>query len=206
MQLSICVKVWLRIGIGSGSVTPIDPIVTAATVLANPYTKEGVESLCILLCTSVNMCIINCQWLKFYAVNGQSPKISVVNGQSAEKSWSKFWPCVRSCDYRVYGSDTPLWFLLLWWYQFCVASLVAQITQTWDLQMIFCHFQVLWWLAGFATLPYQTKHCHTSATLLPYFRLLYFRFEVIWGYLGQNCHSKLHHHNNIYSCLDATLW
>jgi len=30
----------------------------------------------------------------------------MVNGQNAKKSWSKFWPCVHSHDYRVYG-DTP---------------------------------------------------------------------------------------------------
>ena len=73
-----------------GSVTPIDPIVTAMTALVNPYTKEGVESLRILPYTSVNMRVVNSQWLKFNVVNGQSPKISVVNGQNAEKSWSKF--------------------------------------------------------------------------------------------------------------------
>ena len=73
-----------------GVVTPIGSIVTAATALVNPYTKEGVESLCILPYTSVNVCVVNGQRLKFNAVNGQSPKISVVNGQNAEKSWSKF--------------------------------------------------------------------------------------------------------------------
>jgi len=31
-----------------GGVTPVDSIVRAATMLVNPYTKEGVESLCIL--------------------------------------------------------------------------------------------------------------------------------------------------------------
>ena len=74
------------------SVTPIDPIVTAATALVNPYTKEGVESLRILPYTSVNVRVVDGQWMKFNAVNGQSPKISVVNrdSQNAEKSWSKF--------------------------------------------------------------------------------------------------------------------
>jgi len=73
-----------------GGVTPIDSTVTAATTLVNLYTKQGVESLRILLYTSVNVRVINGQWLKFNAVNGQSPKISVVNGQNAKKSWSKF--------------------------------------------------------------------------------------------------------------------
>jgi len=61
-----------------GGVTPIDPIVTAATALVNPYTKEGVESLCILPYTSVNMRVVNGQWLKFNTVNGQSPAWSTV--------------------------------------------------------------------------------------------------------------------------------
>ena len=91
-----------------GGVTPINPIVTAATALVNLYTKEGVESLRILPYTSVNVRVVSGQWLKFNAVNGQSLKISVVNGQNAENSWSKFWLCGRSCDYRVYGSDIPL--------------------------------------------------------------------------------------------------
>ena len=73
-----------------GGVTPIDSIVTAATALVNPYTKEGVESLRILPYTSVNVHVVNGQQLKFNAFNGQSLKISMVNGQNAEKSWSKF--------------------------------------------------------------------------------------------------------------------
>ena len=56
-----------------GGVTPIDSVITAATVLVNPYTKEGVESQCIPY-TSVNVCIVNSQRLKFNAVNGQSPE------------------------------------------------------------------------------------------------------------------------------------
>ena len=40
-------------------VTLIDSIVTAATALVNPYTKEGVESLRILPYTSINVCIVN---------------------------------------------------------------------------------------------------------------------------------------------------
>jgi len=81
---------WYSILSPKWGVTPIDSIVTTVTVLVNPYTKEGVESLCILLYTSVNVHIFSGQQLKFNAVNGQSPKISVVNGQNAEKSWSKF--------------------------------------------------------------------------------------------------------------------
>jgi len=76
--------------LGTGGVTPIDSIVTAATALVNLYTKEGVELLRILSSTSVNVRVVNGQRLKFNAVNSQSPKISVVNGQNAEKSWSKF--------------------------------------------------------------------------------------------------------------------
>ena len=73
--------------LGGTTYSMTDPIVTAATTLVNPYTKEGVESLHILLYTSVNVRVVNSQWLKF---NGQSAKISVVNGQNAEKSWSQF--------------------------------------------------------------------------------------------------------------------
>jgi len=68
----------------------MDSIVTAAIALVHLYTKEEVESLHILLYTSVNVRIVNGQQLKFNAVNSQSPKISMVNGQNAEKSWSKF--------------------------------------------------------------------------------------------------------------------
>ena len=73
-----------------GGVTPIDSIVTSATALVNPYTKEGVASLRILPYTSVNVHVVNSQQLKFNAVNDQSLKISMVNGQNADKSWSKF--------------------------------------------------------------------------------------------------------------------
>ena len=73
--------------IKQGGVTPIDSIVTAATALVNPYTKEGVESLRILPYTSVNVHAVS---PNLKNVNGQSPKISVFNGQDAKKSWSKF--------------------------------------------------------------------------------------------------------------------
>jgi len=53
-----------------GGVTPIDSVVTAATALVNPYTKEGMEPLHILLYTSVNVLVVNGQRLKFNAVNG----------------------------------------------------------------------------------------------------------------------------------------
>jgi len=74
-----------------GGVTPTDSIVTAATVLVNPYTKEGVELLHILPFTSVNVRAVNSQWLKFKAVNSQSPKNQC--GQQLKimpKKWSKF--------------------------------------------------------------------------------------------------------------------
>ena len=61
----------------SGGVTPTDSIVMAAIALVNPYTKEGVESLCILPYTSVNVRVVNGQWLKFNTVNGQSSRKSV---------------------------------------------------------------------------------------------------------------------------------
>jgi len=63
-----------------GGVTIIDSIVTAATALVNPCTKEGVELLHLLPYTPVNVCIVNGQGLKFNAVKGQIPKISMVNG------------------------------------------------------------------------------------------------------------------------------
>ena len=40
------------------------------------YSKEGVESLRILLYTFINVHLVNGQWLKFNIVNGQSPKKS----------------------------------------------------------------------------------------------------------------------------------
>ena len=40
-------------------VTPIDSIVTAATVLVNLYTKEGVKLLRILPYTSINVRVVN---------------------------------------------------------------------------------------------------------------------------------------------------
>jgi len=46
--------------------------VTAVFVLVNPYTMEGVESLCILLYTSVNVRVVNGQRLKFNPVSGKS--------------------------------------------------------------------------------------------------------------------------------------
>ena len=60
--------------IHQGGVTLIGSIVTAASALVNPYTMEGVESLCILLYTSINVHIVNGQRLKFNPVNGQSPE------------------------------------------------------------------------------------------------------------------------------------
>ena len=69
-----CIVTGLRtevpVVVTQGGVTPIDTIVTSATGLVNPYTKEGVESLCILLYTSINVHIVNGQWLKFNVVNG----------------------------------------------------------------------------------------------------------------------------------------
>jgi len=42
------------------------------------------------------------------AVKSQWPKIRVVNGQTAKKELVKVLTRGHSCDYRVYGSDTPL--------------------------------------------------------------------------------------------------
>ena len=53
-----------------GGVTPIDATVTAVTAMVNLYTKEGVELLCILLYTFINVHVVNGQWLKFNTVNG----------------------------------------------------------------------------------------------------------------------------------------
>jgi len=64
------------------------PVSMVKDAMESVCTKEGVESLCILPYTSVNVCIVNGQWLKFNAVNGQSPENQ---RQNAEKSWSKFW-------------------------------------------------------------------------------------------------------------------
>jgi len=61
--------------------------------------------------------VVNAQEKRLYSCTivfmhvGQWPKISVVNGQTAKKSRSKPVKVLthgRSCDYRVYGSDTPL--------------------------------------------------------------------------------------------------
>jgi len=66
----------------SESVTPMDSIVTAATALGNPYTNEGVEPLCILPYTSVNVHVDNGQRLIFNTVNGQNP-------ENQHGQWSK---------------------------------------------------------------------------------------------------------------------
>jgi len=62
-------------------------------------TKEGVESLCILLYTSVNVHLVNSQWSKPENQRGQQSK--------CQKELVKVLTCGRSCDYRTYGSDTP---------------------------------------------------------------------------------------------------
>ena len=67
--------------------------------MVNPYTKEGMELLCILPYASVNAHVVNGQRLKFNAINGQSPEISVVNSQTLKMAG-------QSHDYRVNGSDT----------------------------------------------------------------------------------------------------
>ena len=80
-------------------------IVMAVTTHSQPYAKEGVESLCILLYTSLNVCIVNGQQLK---VNSQSPENQCGQRSNAKRmSWSKFLTCGRSHDYRVYGSAFP---------------------------------------------------------------------------------------------------
>jgi len=75
---------------GTGGVAPIHSVVTTATTLVNPYTKEGVELLHILLYTSINVRIVNGHWLKFNAVNGQSPENQRGQWSNAKKNWSKF--------------------------------------------------------------------------------------------------------------------
>ena len=94
--------------IHQGGVTPPDSIVTAATVLVNPSTKEGVELPHILPFTSVNVRVVNGQWLKSKAVNSQSPKNQCGQQSKCQKEVVKVLTCSRSRDYRVYGSDTPL--------------------------------------------------------------------------------------------------
>ena len=89
-----------------GDVTPIDSIVTTATALVNPYIKEGVESLCILLYTFVNVCVVNGQRLKFNAVNGQSLKISVV--KMPKRAGQSFDLAVAAVTIESVGV-TPTW-------------------------------------------------------------------------------------------------
>ena len=67
--------------------------------MVNPYTKEGMELLCILGYASVNAHVVNGQRLKFNAINGQSPEISMVNSQTLKMAG-------QSHEYRVNGSDT----------------------------------------------------------------------------------------------------
>ena len=63
--------------------------------MVNLYTKEGVESLHILLYTSINVCIVNAQQIKFNTVSGQSPE-----SQCGQRSNTvKVLTCSRSCDY-----------------------------------------------------------------------------------------------------------
>ena len=52
-----------------------DPLPSGAIVkdaMESIYTKEGVESLHILPCTSINVHVVNGQWLECSVVNGQS--------------------------------------------------------------------------------------------------------------------------------------
>jgi len=77
----------------------------AMTVLVNPYTKEGVESLRILPYTSVNVHVVNSQQLKFNAVHGQSPENQCGQWSKHQKELVKVLTCGPSHDYRVYGSD-----------------------------------------------------------------------------------------------------
>ena len=90
-----------------GGVTPIDSIVTAATTLVNPYTKEGVKSQCILLYTSINVRVVSSQQLNFNTVNGQSPEHQCGQQSNTEKSWSKLWPVVVAVTVESMGV-TPL--------------------------------------------------------------------------------------------------
>ena len=55
------------------------------------------ESLCILLYTSVNVHIVNNSNSMQSTVKAQ--KISMVNGQMPKKVVKLFWPCSHSCDY-----------------------------------------------------------------------------------------------------------
>ena len=58
------------------------------------------------------VCVVNSQRLKLNAVNDQSSENQHGQWSNDEKSWSKSWPsCGRSCDYGVYGSDTPLMYI-----------------------------------------------------------------------------------------------
>ena len=89
-----------------GGVTPIDSLVTAETARVNPYTKEGVELLCILPYTSVNVRVVNGQRLKFNAVNGQTPKSSCSMVKMLKRAGQSFDLAVAAVTI-VYGSDTP---------------------------------------------------------------------------------------------------
>ena len=51
-------------------------------------------------------CSSNIEWAKY--LTGQRSKICMVNGQTTERELVKVLTRSRSCDYRVYGSDTPL--------------------------------------------------------------------------------------------------
>ena len=67
-----------------------------------------------ILLSDVNVCIVNGQQLKLNTVSGQSSENQCGYQSNAEKSWSKSWPtcsCGHTCDYGVYGSDTPLMYI-----------------------------------------------------------------------------------------------
>ena len=79
-------------------------------LMVNPYTKEAVESLHILLYISVNVRVVNLNGLNSMLSMVKAPKISVAwsTVKTPKMSLVKVLTCGRSCDYRVHGSNTPL--------------------------------------------------------------------------------------------------
>jgi len=91
-------------------VTPIDSIVTAVVnhTWWTCIPRKGWSRMNSSVYTSVNLRVVNGQQLKFNTVNSQSPRNQHGQWSNIKEELVKVLTCGRSCDYWVYGSDSPL--------------------------------------------------------------------------------------------------
>jgi len=92
------------------SVTPMDSTVTAVTVHFDPVYQRVATHFPH---TSANVGIVNGQRLNSKQSTVKPRKISVVNSQMPKRAGHSpdLHSCGHSCDYGVYGSDTPLMYI-----------------------------------------------------------------------------------------------